>query len=459
MYKYICLNYRMHGSSCQWTMVDIGGVRMNLFENMEPVDPFEPLAVRMRPRSLDHFFGQEQVVGPGTFLRSMIEEDKVPSLLLYGPSGTGKTTLAKIISELTSSRFVMLNATNVGIGELRSTIEEAIRIRSSLQQRTILFLDEIHRFNKSQQDVLLPSVESGQIILIGATTENPFFEVNRPLLSRLRLLTLERLDATALVAILRRAVTDEDYGLGKKSLIVTDDLLEDIGRFVDGDARMALNILEQVGAMVRTGGEITIEIVEKVLGRRVYRYDKKGNNHYDVISAFIKSMRGSDPDAVLYYLARMIEAGEDPVFIARRIIICAAEDVGLADPQALVVANAAAQAAHMVGLPEARIILSEAAVYVALAPKSNSAYLGIDAAIHAVRHKEQGEVPKHLRDAHYGGAKQLGHGVGYRYAQDYPNGYVVQQYLPDVLVDEQFYNPLERGRERELVKDWEDRKR
>lgn len=431
---------------------------MNLFENMEPVDPFEPLAVRMRPRSLDHFFGQEQVVGPGTFLRSMIEEDKVPSLLLYGPSGTGKTTLAKIISELTSSRFVMLNATNVGIGELRSTIEEAMRIRTSLHQRTILFLDEIHRFNKSQQDVLLPSVESGQIILIGATTENPFFEVNRPLLSRLRLLTLERLDATALVAILRRALTDEEYGLGKKVLIVTDDLLEDIGRFVDGDARMALNILEQVGAMVRSGGEITVEIIEKVLGRRVYRYDKKGNNHYDVISAFIKSMRGSDPDAVLYYLARMIEAGEDPVFIARRIVICAAEDVGLADPQALVVANAAAQASHMVGLPEARIILSEAAVYVALAPKSNSAYLGIDAAIHAVRHKEQGEVPKHLRDAHYGGAKQLGHGVGYRYAQDYPNGYVEQQYLPDTLVGETFYTPLERGCEEELVKAWKARK-
>lgn len=431
---------------------------MNLFENMEPVDPFEPLAVRMRPRSLDHFFGQEQVVGPGTFLRSMIEEDKVPSLLLYGPSGTGKTTLAKIISELTSSRFVMLNATNVGIGELRSTIEEAMRIRTSLHQRTILFLDEIHRFNKSQQDVLLPSVESGQIILIGATTENPFFEVNRPLLSRLRLLTLERLDAAALVAILRRALTDEEYGLGKKALIVTDDLLEDIGRFVDGDARMALNILEQVGAMVRSGGEITVEIIEKVLGRRVYRYDKKGNNHYDVISAFIKSMRGSDPDAVLYYLARMIEAGEDPVFIARRIVICAAEDVGLADPQALVVANAAAQASHMVGLPEARIILSEAAVYVALAPKSNSTYLGIDAAIHAVRHKEQGEVPKHLRDAHYGGAKQLGHGVGYRYAQDYPNGYVEQQYLPDTLVGETFYTPLERGCEEELVKAWKARK-
>ena len=432
---------------------------MNLFENIETVDPFEPLAVRMRPRSLDHFFGQEQVVGPGTFLRSMIEEDRVPSLLLYGPSGTGKTTLAKIISELTSSRFVMLNATNVGIGELRATIEEAIRFRNSLQQRTILFLDEIHRFNKSQQDVLLPSVESGQIILIGVTTENPFFEVNRPLLSRLRLLTLERLSPSALVAILRRALTDVDYGLGKKDLSATDELLEDIGRFVDGDARMALNVLEQVGAMVRPHEEISIEVVEKVLGRRVYRYDKKGDNHYDVISAFIKSMRGSDPDAVLYYLARMIEAGEDPVFIARRIIICAAEDVGLADPQALVVANAAAQAAHMVGFPEARIILSEAALYIALAPKSNSAYVGIDAAIQAVRHKEQGEVPKHLRDAHYGGAKQLGHGVGYRYAHDYPKGYVDQQYLPDALVNDRYYTPVDRGCESAFVKDWKDRKK
>ena len=432
---------------------------MNLFENIETVDPFEPLAVRMRPRSLDHFFGQEQVVGPGTFLRSMIEEDRVPSLLLYGPSGTGKTTLAKIISELTSSRFVMLNATNVGIGELRTTIEEAIRFRNSLQQRTILFLDEIHRFNKSQQDVLLPSVESGQIILIGATTENPFFEVNRPLLSRLRLLTLERLAPSALVSILRRALIDVDYGLGKKDLSATDELLEDIGRFVDGDARMALNVLEQVGAMVRPHEEITIEVVEKVLGRRVYRYDKKGDNHYDVISAFIKSMRGSDPDAVLYYLARMIEAGEDPVFIARRIIICAAEDVGLADPQALVVANAAAQAAHMVGFPEARIILSEAALYIALAPKSNSAYVGIDAAIQAVRHKEQGEVPKHLRDAHYGGAKQLGHGVGYRYAHDYPKGYVDQQYLPDALVNDRYYTPVDRGCETTFVKDWKDRKK
>ena len=294
--------------------------------------------------------------------------------------------------------------------------------------------------------------------MIGATTENPFFEVNRPLLSRLRLITLERLQPIALVAILRRALTDTEYGLGKKEIVATDELLEDIGRFVDGDARMALNILEQVGAMVRSQGEITVDILEKVLGRRVYRYDKKGDNHYDVISAFIKSMRGSDPDAVLYYLARMIESGEDPVFIARRIIICAAEDVGLADPQALVVANAAAQAAHMVGLPEARIILSEAALYIALAPKSNSAYVGIDRAIQVVRHKEQGEVPMHLRDAHYGGAKQLGHGVGYRYAQDYPNGYVQQQYLPDNLAGEMMYTPLDRGCERALIEQWEDRK-
>ena len=261
------------------------------------------------------------------------------------------------------------------------------------------------------------------------------------------------------MSILRRALTDVDYGLGKKDLSATDELLEDIGRFVDGDARMALNVLEQVGAMVRPHEEITIEVVEKVLGRRVYRYDKKGDNHYDVISAFIKSMRGSDPDAVLYYLARMIEAGEDPVFIARRIIICAAEDVGLADPQALVVANAAAQAAHMVGFPEARIILSEAALYIALAPKSNSAYVGIDAAIQAVRHKEQGEVPKHLRDAHYGGAKQLGHGVGYRYAHDYPKGYVDQQYLPDALVNDRYYTPVDRGCESTFVKDWKDRKK
>lgn len=430
---------------------------MNLFENIETVDPFEPLAVRMRPRSLDHFFGQEQVVGPGTFLRSMIEEDRVPSLLLYGPSGTGKTTLAKIISELTSSRFVMLNATNVGIGELRATIEEAIRFRNSLQQRTILFLDEIHRFNKSQQDVLLPCVEDGTIILIGATTENPFFEVNRPLLSRLRLITLEALTPKAIGQILRRAITDEEVGLGKRHLQVTDEVLEDVGIFVNGDGRMALNILEQAAAMVPDEGTITIEVLEKVVGRRIYTYDKKGDSHYDTISAFIKSMRGSDVQATVHYLARMIEAGEDPNFIARRIVICAAEDVGLADPQALILANAAAQAAHMVGFPEARIILSEAACYVALAPKSNSAYVAIDAAISDVRHKDCGQVPDHLKDSHYSGASKLGHGKAYKYAHNYPNGYVKQQYLPTPLVDATYYKGIKRGTEEQLLHDWEKR--
>lgn len=278
---------------------------------------------------------------------------------------------------------------------MRNIIEDARKRVRSLQQRTILFLDEIHRFNKSQQDVLLPCVEDGTIILIGATTENPFFEVNRPLLSRLRLITLEALTPKAIGQILRRAITDEEVGLGKRRLQVTDEVLEDVGIFVNGDGRMALNILEQAAAMVPNEGTISIEVLEKVVGRRIYTYDKNGDSHYDTISAFIKSMRGSDVQATVHYLARMIEAGEDPNFIARRIVICAAEDVGLADPQALILANAAAQAAHMVGFPEARIILSEAACYVALAPKSNSAYLAIDAAIADVRHKDCGQVPDH----------------------------------------------------------------
>lgn len=431
----------------------------SLFDQLEEEQSFEPLAVRMRPRNLDDFYGQEAIVGKGSFLRSMIEEDTVPSLLLYGPSGTGKTTLAKIIANLTKSHFVSLNATNVGIGELRGALEEADKRKRAYHQRTIVFLDEIHRFNKAQQDVLLPSVESGQIILIGATTENPFFEVNRPLLSRLRLITLERLDESALLSIVRRALLDETYGLGKKQLVASDDVLEEMLTLTDGDARMTLNMLEQVAAMVRKGGEITREVVERVVGRRLYRYDKQGDNHYDTISAFIKSMRGSDPDATVYYLAKMIEAGEDPNFIARRIVICAAEDVGLADPQALVVANAAASAAHMVGFPEARIILSQAALYVALAPKSNSAYLAIDRALHAVRHGKEGEVPKHLRDAHYKGARSLGHGEGYLYAHDYPGGYVKQQYLPDTLVGERFYEEVMRGREEELNRLLQEKKR
>ena len=432
---------------------------MDSLFDLEPTNAYEPLPVRMRPTKLDHLYGQEKAVGKGTFLRAMVEKDTIPSMLFYGPCGTGKTTLAGIIAKVSNSHFVNLNATNAGIGELRNIIEDARKRVRSLQQRTILFLDEIHRFNKSQQDVLLPCVEDGTIILIGATTENPFFEVNRPLLSRLRLITLEALTPTAIGQILRRAITDEEVGLGKRRLQVTDEVLEDVGIFVNGDGRMALNILEQAAAMVPDEGTITIEVLEKVVGRRIYTYDKKGDSHYDTISAFIKSMRGSDVQATMHYLARMIEAGEDPNFIARRIVICAAEDVGLADPQALILANAAAQAAHMVGFPEARIILSEAACYVALAPKSNSAYLAIDAAIADVRHQDCGQVPDHLKDSHYSGASKLGHGNTYKYAHNYPNGYVKQQYLPTPLMDASYYNGIKRGKEEQLLCDWEKRRK
>lgn len=430
---------------------------MDSLFDMTPTNTYEPLPVRMRPTKLDHLYGQEKAVGKGTFLRAMVEKDTIPSMLFYGPCGTGKTTLAGIIAKVSNSHFVNLNATNAGIGELRTIIEDARKRVRSLQQRTILFLDEIHRFNKSQQDVLLPCVEDGTIILIGATTENPFFEVNRPLLSRLRLITLEALTPKAIGQILRRTITDEEVGLGKRHLQVTDEVLEDVGIFVNGDGRMALNILEQAAAMVPDEGTITIEVLEKVVGRRIYTYDKKGDSHYDTISAFIKSMRGSDVQATVHYLARMIEAGEDPNFIARRIVICAAEDVGLADPQALILANAAAQAAHMVGFPEARIILSEAACYVALAPKSNSAYVAIDAAISDVRHKDCGQVPDHLKDSHYSGASKLGHGKAYKYAHNYPNGYVKQQYLPTPLVDATYYKGIKRGTEEQLLHDWEKR--
>ena len=432
---------------------------MDSLFDLAPTNTYEPLPVRMRPTKLDHLYGQEKAVGKGTFLRAMVEKDTIPSMLFYGPCGTGKTTLAGIIAKMSNSHFVNLNATNAGIGELRTIIEDARKRVRSLQQRTILFLDEIHRFNKSQQDVLLPCVEDGTIILIGATTENPFFEVNRPLLSRLRLITLEALTPKAIGQILRRAITDEEVGLGKRRLQVTDEVLEDVGVFVNGDGRMALNILEQAAAMVPDEGTISIEVLEKVVGRRIYTYDKKGDSHYDTISAFIKSMRGSDVQATVHYLARMIEAGEDPNFIARRIVICAAEDVGLADPQALILANAAAQAAHMVGFPEARIILSEAACYVALAPKSNSAYMAIDAAIADVRHKDCGQVPDHLKDSHYSGASKLGHGKAYKYAHNYPNGYVKQQYLPTHLVDATYYNGIKRGREEQLLNDWEERRK
>ena len=423
---------------------------MDSLFDLAPTNTYEPLPVRMRPTKLDHLYGQEKAVGKGTFLRAMVEKDTIPSMLFYGPCGTGKTTLAGIIAKMSNSHFVNLNATNAGIGELRTIIEDARKRVRSLQQRTILFLDEIHRFNKSQQDVLLPCVEDGTIILIGATTENPFFEVNRPLLSRLRLITLEALTPKAIGKILRRAITDEEVGLGKRRLQVADEVLEDVGIFVNGDGRMALNILEQAAAMVPDEGTISIAVLEKVVGRRIYTYDKKGDSHYDTISAFIKSMRGSDPDAAVYYLAKMLYAGEEVAFIARRIMICASEDVGNADPRALTVAVSAAQAVERIGMPEAQIILSQAATYVACAPKSNSACNAIFAANEEVRRSGNLPIPAHLQDAHYKGAAKLGHGTGYKYAHDYPNHYVEQQYLPYELTGKKYYEPSWNGYEAKI---------
>ena len=415
---------------------------------------FEPLAVRMRPQVLDDIYGQEAIVGPGTFLRAMIEKDTIPSLLLYGPSGVGKTTLAHVIACETNSRFVRLNAVTAGTAELRKVIQEAKDAVHLYQRRTILFIDEIHRFNKGQQDVLLPYVEDGTVILVGATTENPYFEVNRPLLSRLRVVSMAPLSEEAITAVLKRALKDEKRGLGKMKLTAADDVLRTIARLADCDARVGLNVLEQTAMMLPAGSVITHQDVETVAGRRIYTYDKKGDAHYDTVSAFIKSMRGSDPDAALHYLARMIEGGEQPSFIARRLVICAAEDVGLADPQALVIANAAAQAVQFVGWPEGRIILAEAVVYVACAPKSNSAYMAVDAALADVRHGNSGDIPAYLRDSHYGGAASLGRGQGYKYPHSFPGGWVDQQYLPDPLKDKVYYNPTEYGKEKEMAGRW-----
>lgn len=431
----------------------------SLFDNVGNMKNFEPLAMRMRPQSLDELYGQEKVVGKGTFLRAMLDQDTVPSLLLHGPAGTGKTTLATIVARHTRSHYVALNATNTGVPELRKVAEEAKKRIQVLQQRTILFLDEIHRFNKAQQDVLLPYVEDGTIILVGATTENPYFEVNRPLLSRLRLIALSALTPEAIAKILEGALTNKSRGLGLKKVQAEEGVLLSIGRFVNGDARMALNLLEQAVAILPVEGTLSLDVLEKVLGQRIHTYDKKGNNHYDTISAFIKSMRGSDPHAVVHYLARMIESGEDPNFIARRIVICAAEDVGLADPQALVVANAAAEAARFVGFPEARIILSEAALYVALAPKSNSAYLAIDEALADVRNEVIGNVPNHLRDRRSSGGGMEENPGNYLYPHDYPKGWVQQQYLPDSLVSRIYYEPVLRGTEEHLVTDWQERRK
>lgn len=410
----------------------------------------KPLADRMRPRRLSDFAGQEKAIGPGSPLRRMIERDALQPLLFYGPPGTGKTTLAHIIANMTQSRFVALNAVSSGVPELRKLIVEARDALYSGMGRTIVFIDEIHRFNKAQQDVLLPYVENGTVILIGATTENPFFEVNAPLLSRMKIIRLERLDKNAVKKILQKALTDKDNGYGRQGLAMTDEALEALADFCGGDARVALNLLEQAEFMLPDGVK-TIDgtVLKSVMGDAFKRYDKKGDRHYDTVSAFIKSMRGSDADAALHYLAEMLESGEDVRFIARRIVICAAEDVGNADPMALVVANSAAQAAHFIGLPEAQLPLAQAVCYIANAPKSNACCTAIFSAREEAR-AVQSTVPKHLRDAHYPGAGALGHGTGYKYPHDYPGGWVQQQYMPDELIGHKYYFPKDSGAEKAL---------
>lgn len=410
----------------------------------------KPLADRMRPRRLSDFAGQEKALGPGSPLRRMIERDALQPLLFYGPPGTGKTTLAHIIANMTQSRFVALNAVSSGVPELRKLIGEARDALYSGMGRTIVFIDEIHRFNKAQQDVLLPYVENGTVILIGATTENPFFEVNAPLLSRMKIIRLERLDKNAVKKILQKALTDKENGYGRQGLAMTDEALEALADFCGGDARVALNLLEQAEFMLPDGVKtIDGSVLKSVMGDAFKRYDKKGDRHYDTVSAFIKSMRGSDADAALHYMAEMLESGEDVRFIARRIVICAAEDVGNADPMALVVANSAAQAAHFIGLPEAQLPLAQAVCYIANAPKSNACCTAIFSAREEAR-VVQSTVPKHLRDAHYPGAGALGHGTGYKYPHDYPGGWVQQQYMPDELIGHKYYFPKDIGAEKAL---------
>lgn len=410
-------------------------------------DNYAPLAQRMRPRNFDEFIGQEEAVGKGKYLRKMIERDQLPSMILYGPPGTGKTTLAQMIAGLTNSHFKKLNAVSSGIGDIRKIVDEAAEQRRFYGKRTIIFIDEIHRFNKSQQDVLLPYVEDGRLILIGATTENPYFEVNHALLSRVRIVRLYLLSDGEIIAIMKQALEDKERGLGKQNIKCDDEVLEAIAQISAGDGRMALNMLEHGAAMTEDNGTITMELLRTLVGEKLQSYDKNGDNHYDTVSAFIKSMRGSDPDAALHYLARMLAAGENVNFIARRIAICAAEDVGNADPFALVLAMSAVQAVQFLGMPEARIPLAEAVTYIASAPKSNAAYLAIDEALAEVRSKNCGTVPMHLKDAHYKGASKLGHGLDYKYAHDYPYHFVHQQYFPDKMEERVYYHPTENGRE------------
>lgn len=413
-----------------------------------------PLAARMRPTTLEEFVGQEQIVGKDKLLYRAIKGDRLGSLIFYGPPGTGKTTLAKIIANTTKSEFVQINATTAGIKDIKDTVTAAKERLGMFGKKTILFIDEIHRFNKTQQDTLLPHVEDGTLVLIGATTENPYFEVNRALVSRSVIFSLEPLQQKDIASLLQRALADEEKGLGSYHAQMDEDALDFLSNTANGDARAALNALEL--AVLTTDPDddgiihITLSVAEDCIQRRALQYDKDGDNHYDTISAFIKSMRGSDPDAALYYLAKMIYAGEDPKFIARRVLICAAEDVGNADPHALQVAVSAMQAVNFIGMPEGRIPLAQAVTYVSCAPKSNAAYLGIDKALADVRNVQIKGVPPHLRDGHYSGSHDLGNAIGYKYAHDYPNHYVEQQYLPDELVGTVYYDMSNNGVERRM---------
>ncbi len=420
------------------------------------VSAHAPLAERMRPRSMAEFIGQEHLLGEGRILRSMIENDNLSSLIFWGPPGCGKTTLAHIIAAETRMRFVFFSAILSGVKEIREIFREA-EISVGRGQRTLLFVDEIHRFNKSQQDAFLPYVEKGVVTIIGATTENPSFEVIAPLLSRCRVLTLQQLEATAIRNILDQALSDPERGLGKLALTATDEALDFLAEQADGDARKALNTLEVATGLVDQGargkgqGEITLEIVQEALQKKALLYDKGGEEHYNVISAFIKALRGSDPDAALYWLARMLEAGEDPLFILRRMIILASEDIGNADPRALQVAVSALQAFQMIGMPEGRITLGQAVTYLATAPKSNASYVGINSALAEVRKSGALPVPLHVRNAPTKLMKELGYGKGYQYAHDYDDGYAGQDCLPERLAGRKFYEPRGHGYEKNII--------
>lgn len=429
---------------------------MDIFDYARSVNSEKesPLASRLRPKTLDQVVGQEHIIGKDKLLYRAIKADKISSIIFYGPPGTGKTTLAKVIANTTSADFMQLNATVAGKKDMEDVVAKAKQNMAMSGRKTILFVDEIHRFNKGQQDYLLPFVEDGTVVLIGATTENPYFEVNSALISRSIVFELHPLSVENIKTLILRAVNDKTDGMGIYNGVIDDDAVMFLAEISNGDARTALNAVE-LGILTTDPAQdgkihITLEVAQQCVQKRALKYDKSGDNHYDTISAFIKSMRGSDPDAAVYYLSRMLYAGESVDFISRRILICAAEDVGMANPQALVVANAAAQAVHQVGMPEAQIILSEAVIYVASSPKSNSACNAIFAANEVVRSTVTAKVPAHLQDAHYKGSAKLGRGIGYKYAHDYPNHYVKQQYLPDGLEDSRFYEPGDLGYEVEV---------